>query len=82
MLSSAITRGVIRRKTEANIGAEAIYNLFKNLDLEKLKNATAAMLEKASALEREKLQKRMGLLRSMLHSNIRPEWMFITVSNR
>lgn len=64
---------------EANIGAEAIYNLFKNLDLEKLKAATEKMLEKASSLEREKLQKRLALIRSMIHSHIRPEWMFLSV---
>ena len=64
---------------EANIGAEAIYNLFKNLDLEKLKSATEGMLEKASTLEKEKLHKRLALIRSMLHSTIRPEWMFLTV---
>ena len=28
---------------------------------------------------REKLEKRMSLLRSMIHSKIRPEWMFLTV---
>ena len=64
---------------EANIGAEAIYTLFKNLDLEKLKKVTEEMLVKASAVEREKLQKRLSLLRSMLHSHIRPEWMFLSV---
>ncbi len=64
---------------DANIGAEAIYTIFKNLDLEKLKVATEAMLEKASAIEREKLQKRLSLIRSMLHSRIRPEWMFLSV---
>ncbi len=64
---------------EANIGAEAIYTIFKNLDLNKLKEKTEKMLEKASAVEKEKLQKRLALLRSMIHSNIRPEWMFLSV---
>ena len=64
---------------EASIGAEAIYTLFKQIDLTKLKDITAGMLEKAGAAEREKLQKRLSLIRSMLHSNIRPEWMFLTV---
>ncbi len=63
---------------EANIGAEAIFNIFKNIDLEKLKVRTEEMLEKASAIEREKLQKRLSLIRSMLHARIRPEWMFLT----
>ncbi len=64
---------------EANIGAEAIYTIFKNLDLNKLKVHTEAMLEKASAAEREKLQKRMSLIRAMIYADIRPEWMFLTV---
>ena len=64
---------------EANIGAEAIYSIFKNLDLNKLKNLTEKMLEKASAIEKDKLQKRLSLIRAMIYANIRPEWMFLTV---
>jgi len=64
---------------EANIGAEAIYSIFKNLDLNKLKKHTEVMLEKASAIEREKLHKRMSLIRAMTYAEIRPEWMFLTV---
>jgi DNA-directed RNA polymerase subunit beta' len=64
---------------EASIGAEAIYTLFKNLDLEKLKKITETQLEKASAIEREKLEKRLSVIRSMIHASIRPEWMFLTV---
>ncbi len=62
---------------EASIGAEAIYNLFSNLDLEKLKEETEKMIEKASTLDKVKLKKRLGLIRSMIHSGVRPEWMFI-----
>jgi len=64
---------------EANIGAEAIYSIFKNLDLNKLKTHTETMLEKASAIEREKLQKRLSLIRAMIYAKVRPEWMFLTV---
>jgi DNA-directed RNA polymerase subunit beta' len=64
---------------EANIGAEAIYSLFKNIDLEKVKIKTLAMLLKASNIDKEKLEKRLSLIRSMLASGIRPEWMFLTV---
>ena len=64
---------------EANIGAEAIYSIFKNLDLNKLKIRTEAMLEKASVIEKEKLQKRLSLIRAMTYAEIRPEWMFLTV---
>jgi DNA-directed RNA polymerase subunit beta' len=64
---------------EANIGAEAIYSLFKNLDLNKLKHLTEKMLEKASVAEKDKLQKRLSLIRAMTYAGIRPEWMFLTV---
>ena len=64
---------------EASIGAEAIFTIFKNLDLEKLKAETLAMIPKASSIDKEKLEKRMSLIRSMMHSGIRPEWMFLTV---
>ncbi len=64
---------------EANIGAEAIYSIFKNLDLNKLKAHTETMLEKASVVEKEKLQKRLSLIRAMIYAGIRPEWMLLTV---
>ncbi len=64
---------------EANIGAEAIYSIFKNLDLNKLKAHTEGMLEKASVVEKDKLQKRLSLIRAMIYAGIRPEWMLLTV---
>ncbi|MFA6353763.1 MAG: DNA-directed RNA polymerase subunit beta' [Candidatus Paceibacterota bacterium] len=64
---------------EASIGAEAIYSIFKNLDLNKLKILTEKMLEKVSMAEKEKLQKRLSLIRAMTYAGIRPEWMFLTV---
>ena len=64
---------------EASIGAEAIYFIFKNLDLNKLKMHTEKMIEKASAVEKERLQKRLSLIRAMTYAGIRPEWMFLTV---
>jgi DNA-directed RNA polymerase subunit beta' len=64
---------------EASIGAEAIYAVLKNLDLKKLQEISETSHEKASAVEREKLEKRLSLIRSMITSGIRPEWMFLTV---
>ncbi|MDP1760539.1 MAG: DNA-directed RNA polymerase subunit beta' [Candidatus Woesebacteria bacterium] len=64
---------------EANIGAEAIHSIFKNLDLNKLKIHTETMLEKASIVEKDKLQKRLSLIRAMIYAGIRPEWMLLTV---
>jgi DNA-directed RNA polymerase subunit beta' len=63
---------------EASIGAEAIYSIFKNLDLEKLKNHILEMAKKANTAEKEKIQKRLSLVNGMIHASIRPEWMFLT----
>ena len=62
---------------EAQIGAEAIYNLFKELDLNVLLSDLETALEKAGSVERERLNKRIGLVRSMLAAGVRPEWMFL-----
>src|SRR3989338_6749488 len=63
---------------EASIGAEAIYNLCKAVDMEALKEMLVGELENTTAADREKLQKRLSLVRSMIRSKIRPEWMFLT----
>lgn len=63
---------------EAGIGAEAIYNLCKEIDLRKLLDQLEKQYENAKAGEREKLNKRLSLIRSFVVSDQRPEWMFIT----
>ncbi|MEI6022778.1 MAG: DNA-directed RNA polymerase subunit beta' [bacterium] len=63
---------------DAGIGAESVYDLFKQLDLEKIKGETEKLLEKSGAAEKEKLQKRLALIRSLMYADIRPEWMFLT----
>ncbi|MDQ5962727.1 MAG: DNA-directed polymerase subunit beta [Patescibacteria group bacterium] len=64
---------------EAGIGAEAIYEIFKTVDLKELEAKIVKQLEKAGALEREKAEKRLSLVRSFINAGIRPEWMFMTV---
>lgn len=63
---------------EAGIGAEAIYQIFKALDLNKLVKQLETNLETAGAAEREKLGKRLSLIRSMIKAGVRPEWLFLT----
>lgn len=63
---------------EAKIGAEALYDIFKNLDLAKFKQELLTKYEKAGAADRAKLQKRLGLVNNMIEADIRPEWMFLT----
>ncbi len=62
---------------EAGIGAEAIYNICKNLDLKKLETTVVADLEKANSLEKDKMNRRLSVVRAMIKSGIRPEWMFL-----
>ncbi|MDE1966063.1 MAG: DNA-directed RNA polymerase subunit beta', partial [Patescibacteria group bacterium] len=63
---------------EARTGAEAIYDIFRTLDLSALKATLEARYEHAGAAEREKLAKRISLISGMLAANVRPEWMFLT----
>ncbi len=64
---------------EANIGAEAIFEMFKKLDLEATAKNLEGMLDKVGSIERAKVYKRLALVKSMLRAGIRPEWMFLTV---
>jgi len=64
---------------EASIGAEAVYDIFRNINLEKLLAEIANRLDKAGSLDRVKLQKRFNLVKSMMRSAVRPEWMFLKV---
>jgi len=62
---------------EAGIGAEAIYKILKDVDLIKLKVNLEKDLEVAGAAEKEKLSKRISLVKSMIESGVRPEWTFL-----
>jgi len=63
---------------EAGIGAEAIFNILKKLNLATLVEKLAKDVEHASALETPKLVKRISLLQQMIQSGTRPEWMFLS----
>ena len=63
---------------EAKIGAEAIFELFKELDLSKLAEELEDRYTKAGAMERAKLDKRLSLIRGMVNAGVKPEWLFLT----
>ncbi|MEX0672900.1 MAG: DNA-directed RNA polymerase subunit beta' [Candidatus Paceibacterota bacterium] len=63
---------------EAEIGAEAIYNMLKGMDLDELEKALETRLEKAGSIEKGKINRRLSAVRAMRSSGIRPEWMFLT----
>ncbi|MFA6006153.1 MAG: DNA-directed RNA polymerase subunit beta' [Candidatus Paceibacterota bacterium] len=64
---------------DAEIGAEAIYKKFKELDLESIVGEIETRLEKAGTAERLKLNKRLQLVKSLIRAGVRPEWMFLTI---
>ena len=64
---------------EAGIGAEAIEKLFRELNLQKLSDHLKTSIEKGGAVERAKSYKRLSLVKAMLRSGVRPEWMFLSV---
>ena len=65
---------------EAKMGAEAVYELLKSIDL---KGEVATLREDIVATSSEtkikKLSKRLKVLESLLNSKNRPEWMILTV---
>jgi len=63
---------------EAGIGSEAIYDIFKNIDLHKLEEKIKKELEDSKSADAAKIAKRLSLIQAMVRSNTRPEWMFLT----
>ncbi len=62
---------------EASIGSEPLYEMLKTIDLKKLLAELEVSVQKASAAETARLIKRISLIRQMLLTGIRPEWMFM-----
>jgi DNA-directed RNA polymerase subunit beta' len=63
---------------EATIGGEAVFDLLKKVDLDKLKVELEKALEEAGSADYDKLAKRLSLVKQMIKSKVRPEWMFLT----
>ena len=64
---------------DAEIGAEAIYKKFKEMNLEEMIGKILLSLEKAGTAEKLKLNKRLQLVKSLLRAGVRPEWMFLSI---
>jgi len=64
---------------EAGIGAEAIRDLLAEIDLSKLITELQAKIENSRGAQREKLIKRLRLVKNFDKNKIRPEWMVMTV---
>ena len=64
----------------AKIGAEAIRDMLRALDLQKLAaDLRVEIAESTSELKPKKLAKRLKLIESFIQSHNRPEWMILTV---
>ncbi|MFH1326110.1 MAG: DNA-directed RNA polymerase subunit beta' [Candidatus Falkowbacteria bacterium] len=63
---------------EASIGAEAVLNLLENLEIAKLIKKLEKEAPEASEIKREKMMRRLKLLRSLHKNDINPSWMILT----
>jgi DNA-directed RNA polymerase subunit beta' len=63
---------------EAKIGAEAIRAVLSEIDLSKLIVDLNKLLKKSKGAKKQKLIKRIQLLKSLEKNDIKPEWMVLT----
>ena len=64
----------------AGIGAEAVLEMLKNLDLElEKKNLVNYIKETKSKVNEERAIKRLKLIESFIETGQKPEWMIMTV---
>ena len=68
-----------RGSFKAEMGAEALYKLLAEIDLDKLAEKLKKELVKASEQKKAKLVKRLDTVESFRLSNNRPEWMIMHV---
>ncbi len=64
---------------QAGIGAEAIYQILKEIDLEKLAGELEERAKNTYSQKKKKIRKRLNLIRSMLRVGVRPEWTILTI---
>ncbi|MDO8739942.1 MAG: DNA-directed RNA polymerase subunit beta' [Candidatus Woesearchaeota archaeon] len=64
---------------EAGTGAEAVRNIFSQIDLKKTVSELVKESEETPPALKKKVLRRLKLFQGMVKANIRPEWMFIDV---
>ncbi len=62
----------------ASIGAEALFDILKKIDVKELVKKLQEEFAKSSAADRDRLRKRLQLAESIARADVRPEWMFMT----
>ena len=64
---------------EAGIGSEALSKVCSDLNLRELSGQLEKDLEEASPLQKKKIQRRLRLVRTLIRSGVKCEWMFLNV---
>ncbi len=64
---------------KAGIGAEALRDLISKIDLKELAKKLDNELKTSVASKKQKLKRRVKLVKAMVKAGLRPEWMFLTV---
>jgi len=64
---------------EAGMGAEAILQILKDIDLEEIRNQLIQETRSTSGQRRRKASKQLQVVESFLRSGNKPEWMILTV---
>ena len=67
------------RHFRAQMGAEAILEIIRQLDLEKLKIDLEKDMRQTTGQRRKKSIKRLRLIKALLRSGASPEWMILTI---
>jgi len=63
---------------EANIGAEAVRSILAAIDLERLASELTELEKNSEAPQKDKILKRLRLVRNFQKNKLRPEWMILT----
>ena len=64
---------------QANMGAEAILEALKGIDLEKLRDSLLQEIQSTSGQRRKKASKRLRVIEALRRSGNKPEWMILTI---
>ncbi|MEK7508443.1 MAG: DNA-directed RNA polymerase subunit beta', partial [Patescibacteria group bacterium] len=64
---------------EAGIGGGAVRSLLEKIDMPKTIEALTAELEEAPPARKERITRRIKILKSLVRNVMRPEWMILTV---
>ncbi|MDP2676115.1 MAG: DNA-directed RNA polymerase subunit beta' [bacterium] len=64
---------------QAGIGAEALHDICSHIDLDVLRDMLEEEVESVSAQAQRKSLKRLSLIKALIRSHTRPEWMFLSM---